>query len=93
MENTMTATDDTDPHPLYDVILPEVLAEAEGGKAGLVVALDNANSGVSVGRYQMDLSQRRDLAEELAGIARAEGVSAPAEIGLIDRRTRDLLPE
>ncbi|MCM0021549.1 MAG: hypothetical protein NBV67_16275, partial [Tagaea sp.] len=80
-------------HPLYDPLLPEILAEAEGGKAGLVVALDNANSGLSVGRYQMDLSQRRDLAAELAGIARTGDWAHESDIDLIDRRTRDLLPD
>jgi hypothetical protein len=80
-------------HPLYDPLLPEILAEAEGGKTGLVVALDNANSGLSVGRYQMDLSQRRDLAAELAQIARKGDWAEETDIDLIDRRTRDLLPD
>lgn len=80
-------------HPLYDAILPEILAEAEGGKPGLVVALDNANSGLSIGRFQMDLSQRRDLAARLTKIARDGGWSDSADIELLDRRTRDLLPE
>lgn len=89
----MTKESKTELHPLYDVIVPEVLTEAEGGKPGLVVALDNANSGLSVGRFQMDLSQRHDLADELADLARKGGWAEPADIGLIDRRTRDLLPE
>lgn len=89
----MIPKSEREPHPLYDVILPEVLTGAEGGQAGLVVALDNASSGLSVGRYQMDLSQRRDLAAQLAEIARADGLAEPMDIELLDRRTRDLLPE
>lgn len=95
----MTEPPETDPlldadlHPLYDALLPEILTEAEGGKTGLVVALDDANSGLSVGRYQMDLSQRRDLAAALGALARAQGWAELAEIELIDRRTRDLLPD
>ncbi|MBN9498398.1 MAG: hypothetical protein J0H39_16725 [Alphaproteobacteria bacterium] len=76
--------------PDFDAVLAEVLGDAEGGPEGRVVAVDNAASGLSAGRFQMDLSQRAELARRFAAIAVAEKLPGADDAALLSARTRDL---
>ncbi len=76
--------------PDFDAVLAEVLGDAEGGADGRVAAVDNAASGLSAGRFQIDLSQRPDLAARFAAIAAAAKLPGADDTALLAKRTRDL---
>jgi hypothetical protein len=76
--------------PDFDAVLAEVLGDAEGGPDGEVVAVDNAASGLSAGRFQIDLSQRPDLARRFADLAAAAKLPGADDAPLLARRTRDM---
>ena len=69
-------------NPEVGTTLPDFLAHAEGttGKTGKTSIVRNGDSGLSVGRIQMDLSKHTGLADRLVAIGKANGVAGADEI-------------
>ena len=69
-------------NPAVVATLPRFLAHAEGttGETGKTSIVRNGDSGLSVGRIQMDLSKHKDLADRLVAIGKAGGVAGAEEI-------------
>ncbi len=69
-------------NPGVGTTLTDFLARAEGttDKTGRTSIVRNGDSGLSVGRIQMDLSKHKDLADRLVAIGKANGVAGAEEI-------------
>jgi hypothetical protein len=78
-------------HPLFVRWLERALEAAEGARPGLVALPANGESGVSLGRLQMDLSQQAPLRRDLAQTARRALVPGDVE-GLLAKRVRLMTP-
>ncbi|MBI1245251.1 MAG: hypothetical protein GC202_09610 [Alphaproteobacteria bacterium] len=83
---------DTKPrlHPLFVRWLDRALIAAEGGPAGAALPL-NAASGVSLGRFQLDLAQQSALRGALAKFARSCLIPGDVE-GLFAKRVAAMTP-
>lgn len=69
-------------NPEVVATLPRFLAHAEGttGETGKTSIVRNGDSGLTVGRIQMDLSKHKDLADRLVAIGKANGIAGAEEI-------------
>jgi hypothetical protein len=69
-------------NPEVGTTLTDFLARAEGttDKTGKTSIVRNGDSGLSVGRIQMDLSKHTGLADRLVAIGKANGVAGADEI-------------
>lgn len=77
-------------HPLFVRWLDRALIAAEGGPAGAALPL-NAVSGVSLGRFQLDLTQQAALRGELAKFARRCLIPGDVD-GLFAKRVAAMTP-
>jgi hypothetical protein len=69
-------------NPEVVATLPRFLAHAEGttGETGKTSIVRKGDSGLTVGRIQMDLSKHKDLADRLVAIGKANGIAGAEEI-------------
>ncbi len=74
-------------HPLFVRWLQRALEAAEGARPGQIALLTNGESGASLGRLQMDLSQQAALRGDLALVARRSLVPGDVD-GLLAKRVR-----
>jgi hypothetical protein len=72
-------------HPLFVRWLERALEAAEGARPGQIALLTNGESGASLGRLQMDLSQQAALRGDLALVARRSLVAGDVD-GLLAKR-------
>jgi hypothetical protein len=73
--------------------LRAVLIAAEGAREGRpnVSIVRNGNSGLTVGEIQIDLSEQKDVADELFAVARAKGLDKAVRVNPHQTITADLL--
>jgi hypothetical protein len=74
-------------HPLFVRWLERALEAAEGARPGQIALLTNGESGASLGRLQMDLSQQAALRGDLALVARRAMMAGDID-GLLAKRVR-----
>ncbi len=77
-------------HPLFVRWLDRALAAAEGGPSGVALPA-NAASGVSLGRFQLDLAQQVGLRGAIATLARRALVPGDVD-GLLAKRIVAMTP-